>query len=72
MSLDHVEGVGGNREVPPRSILAAHGDLRAVWGEASPEEGGTRRKHGFPRGSAPRARDVIEAYLGKQAVEGAS
>jgi hypothetical protein len=29
--------------------------------------GGTGR---FPRGSAPKVRDVIEAYLGKQAVEG--
>ncbi len=34
------------------------------------EEGGTWGKHGFPCGSEPEASDVVEAYLGKQAVEG--
>ena len=66
-SLDHVEAAGGSREVPPSSILAARGDMRAAWGEACAKEGGTRGKHGFPRGSERNASDVIEAYLGTAA-----
>ncbi len=70
MKLDHVEGAGGNREVPPTWIRARRGDLRGASSAACPpEEGGSRGKHGFPRGSAPATRDVIEAYLGKAALE---
>jgi hypothetical protein len=46
-----VEGVGGNREVPPGEIL---GGAEAI----AEEEGGTRGKHGFPRGNEPKARDA--------------
>jgi len=54
-----VEGVRGNREVPPRGILVARADLRGAGDEAWPEkEGGSRGKHGFPRGSEPQARDA--------------
>jgi hypothetical protein len=61
LSLDHVEGAGGNWEVPPHGILGVRGDLSGAWAEADTEEGGTRGKHGF-------ARDVIEAYLGTGAL----
>ena len=45
-----VEGDGGTREVPPREVLAgSEADLE--------KEGGTRGKHGFPRGSEPKASD---------------
>jgi hypothetical protein len=64
LSLDHVEGAGGNRDVPPQGILGVRGDLSGAWAEAYSEERGTRGKHGFTRGSARNARDVIEAYLG--------
>jgi len=36
--------------------------------EAMAKEGGARGKHGCPRGSEPKANDVIEAYLGTGAV----
>jgi hypothetical protein len=68
LSLDHVEGAGGNWEVPPHGILGVRGDLSGAWAEADTEEGGTRGKHGFARGSARNARDVIEAYLGTGAL----
>jgi hypothetical protein len=45
-------GLGGNREVPPRELLGG--------AEALPEkEGGSRGKHGFTRGSEPKANDVV-------------
>ena len=52
-----VEGVGGNREVSPLSLLGARGDLRAAWAEARLEEGGSWGKHGFLHGSEPKASD---------------
>ena len=48
----HVEGEGGNREVPPVEILGA-------CAEADPEkEGGPWGKHGFPHATEPEARKV--------------
>ncbi len=47
-----VEGVGGNREVPPRN---EHGNAEPLV----PEEGGTWGRHGFPHGSEPMASDEI-------------
>jgi hypothetical protein len=44
-----VEGVGGNREVPPVEIL---GGAEAC----SEEEGGWRGKHGFLCATEPKAR----------------
>jgi hypothetical protein len=53
-----VEGAGGNREVPPLRILGRRVDLGAASAEARFErEGGSRGKHGFPRGSEPEASD---------------
>ena len=51
-----VEGVGGNREVPPAVLLDTRGDESAARVEANlPEEGGARGKHGFPRATRPKA-----------------
>ncbi len=47
----------GNREVSPLVLLGARGDMRAASPEAHPKEGGSRGKHGFPRGSEPQAND---------------
>ena len=47
----HVEGVGGNREVPPVEILGGAGARLE-------EEGGSRGKHGFPRATEPEAEEV--------------
>jgi hypothetical protein len=44
-------GLGGNREVPPPEIL---GGAEAY----AEEQGGSRGKHGFTRGSEPKANDV--------------
>jgi predicted short-subunit dehydrogenase-like oxidoreductase (DUF2520 family) len=53
-SHTRVEGEGGNREVPPPEALAGgEGDMG--------EEGGSRGKHGFPRGSEPKASDLRTA-----------
>jgi predicted short-subunit dehydrogenase-like oxidoreductase (DUF2520 family) len=53
-SYARVEGEGGNREVPPTEGLAE--------GEAAlEEEGGSRGKHGFPRGREPKASDLPTA-----------
>jgi ring-1,2-phenylacetyl-CoA epoxidase subunit PaaD len=50
----HVEGEGGNREVPPAEVLGG--------AEASTEEeGGSRGKHGFTRGRELKASDVWSA-----------
>ena len=47
----HVEGVGGNREVPPAEFLGgAEADLE--------EEGGSWGKHGFPHATEPEAEEV--------------
>jgi hypothetical protein len=47
----HVEGAGGNREVPPVEIPGGAG-------ASSEEEGGSRGKHGFPRATEPEAEEV--------------
>ena len=47
----HVEGVGGNREVPPLEVL---GGAEAC----SEEEGGSWGKHGFSHATEPEAREV--------------
>ena len=53
-----VEGVGGNREVPPRAILGARDDLSGARAEANKEkEGGSWGKHGFPHATEPKARE---------------
>jgi hypothetical protein len=46
-----MEGEEGNRKVPPVEFLG----LAEVTPE---EEGGTRGKHGFTRGSEPEAREA--------------
>ena len=44
----------GNREVPRIEILRLRVHLRGARAEACPgKEGGSRGKHGFPRGSEP-------------------
>jgi hypothetical protein len=45
-------GHRGNRKVPPREVL---GGAEAYL----EEEGGSRGKHGFTRGSEPQANDVV-------------
>jgi predicted short-subunit dehydrogenase-like oxidoreductase (DUF2520 family) len=47
----HSPGEGGNREASPQEILA---ESEA----SSEEEGGSREKPGFPRGSEPKAKDA--------------
>ena len=47
----HVEGVGGNREVPPIEIL---GGAEAN----SEEEGGSWGRQGFPHATEPEAKEV--------------
>ena len=49
-------GVRGNREVSPLFLLSVRGGGRHVAGaEAFPKEGGSWGKHGFTRGSEPKA-----------------
>jgi hypothetical protein len=46
-----LEGVGGNREVPPIELLGG--------AEASlEEEGASRGEHGFPRATEPEAEEA--------------
>ena len=52
------KGRGGNREVPPYVLRGRRGDLSGAQAAADLEEGGTRGKHGFPRGSEPEANDT--------------
>ncbi len=60
-----VEGDGGNREVPALDFLGTRRDLRAARAEAYlEEEGGSWGKHGFPRGSEPKASDERGAGRG--------
>ena len=49
---ERVEGVGGNREVPRLGRLGPPAEA------SSEEEGGPRGKHGFPRETEPKAREV--------------
>jgi hypothetical protein len=52
-------GVSGNGEVSRYAVPGTRGDLRAAWAGANPdEEAGARGKHGFPRGSEPKASDA--------------
>jgi hypothetical protein len=51
--------VPGNRKVSRSDFLAARADMRGAGLEAClEEEGGTRGKHGFPRGSGEERSDV--------------
>jgi hypothetical protein len=52
------KALGGNREVPPYALRGRRGDLSGAQAAAHLEEGGTRGKHGFPRGSEPEANDT--------------
>ncbi len=52
------ERAPGNREVSRSFVLTTRGDLSGARGEATLEEGGSRGKHGFLRGS--------EAQLGDE------
>jgi hypothetical protein len=50
--------VPGNREVSRFALPRMRGDMGAARAGAIPEEeGGSRGKHGFPRGSEPKASD---------------
>jgi len=49
-----VEGVWGNREVPPQ-------DPSMQGMDASIQEGGSWGKHGFPHGREPKATDATGA-----------
>jgi hypothetical protein len=48
----------GNREVPRIEILRLRAHSRGALAEASPEEGGSRGKHGFPRATEPKAEEA--------------
>jgi hypothetical protein len=52
---DGVDGVRGNREVPPQST---HGAPTCAARPCGWEEGGPWGKHGFPHGSEPEASDA--------------
>ncbi len=58
MKCDVCKGLGGNRKVSPPPLLSARGDLSGAGAEAILKEGGSRGKHGFPRGSDAKGRDV--------------
>jgi hypothetical protein len=48
----------GNREVPRIEILVGRADSSGAPNEArAGEEGGSRGKHGFPRGTEPKAKE---------------
>jgi hypothetical protein len=59
MKCDVWKGLGGNQEVSPLFLFGARGDLSGAGAEAIPKEGGSRGKHGFPRGSDPQGRDDV-------------
>jgi hypothetical protein len=69
VSLDHVEGVGGNREVPPPEVLDARGGSRAWRG--APWKKGARGGDMVSPAGATEGSDVIEAYLGTEAADAA-
>ena len=49
----------GNREVPRIEVLRLRAHLRGALAEAyTEEEGGTRRKRGFPRATKPEAEEA--------------
>jgi hypothetical protein len=53
--------VSGNREVSRHLILAARGDLSGARNEATPQEGGSWGKHGFPYGSGATREEMLGA-----------
>jgi hypothetical protein len=54
--------VSGNREVSRRVLCTGRADASGAPGEAClEEEGGTRGKHGFPRGSAATREEMLRA-----------
>jgi predicted short-subunit dehydrogenase-like oxidoreductase (DUF2520 family) len=53
-----VEGVGGNREVPPSEVVGGRGAAGAAPADADPEGRGPRGNHRFPRGSERPASDA--------------
>ena len=53
-----MEGDGGNREVSPLLLSDERGDLSDAYVGASPKEGGSWGKHGFPHATEPQAREV--------------
>ena len=55
----HVEGDGGNREVSPLLLSDERGDLSGAYVGASPKEGGSWGKHGFPHATEPQAREAV-------------
>ena len=63
-SLDHVEGSWGTGRFPTCESLPAAAVAAARTAKRDMKEGGSWGKHGFPRGSTAKPRDVIEAYLG--------
>jgi hypothetical protein len=54
-----VEGNGGNREVSPLLLSDERGDLSGAYVGASPKEGGSWGKHGFPHATEPQAREAV-------------
>jgi len=53
-----VEGAGENREVSPLLLSDERGDLSGACVGASPKEGGSWGKHGFPHATEPQAREA--------------
>ncbi len=52
------EGAEGNREVSPL-LSDERGDLSGAYVGASPKEGGSWGKHGFPHASEPKASEAV-------------
>ena len=53
------EGEGGNREVSPLLLSDERGDLSGAYVGASPKEGGSLGKHGFPHATEPKASEAV-------------
>ena len=53
------EGAEGNREVSPLLLSDERGDLSGAYVGASPKEGGSWGKHGFPHASEPKASEAV-------------
>jgi hypothetical protein len=54
----YVEGVGGNREVPPGTPPPPPGELLGGAEARLEEEGGSWGRHGFPHATEVEAREV--------------
>ena len=50
---------GGNREVSPRVVSGARGDLSGAGVGAFKKEGGSWGKHGFPNATEPQVREAV-------------